>query len=281
MKRPGYTLLEVVLAAAIGVLVMSALYVAMEIQLRQTQMGRDVVEESVLVRSLLNRLSRDITASLTAPPKGSGDAANGTQSYTTSPATPTTQQPANSNANQNSQGNTASTTPSSEMGSASFNLGLVGSYDRLELQVSRPPRIPQAVEGSTETPLAEGDLRRITYWLTPGGLAREEVQLVSGTDLVESLDEADLVIAPEVRNIQFRYFDGATWQESWDGSAVGGDGQPKGPPLAVEILLDIGPASEEAMFDPAGASGSWKRYRHVVALPTASLPVGEITETAP
>ena len=49
-SRPGYTLLEVLLASAIGVLLMGALYVAMDVQLRHAQAGRELIEQGTLVR---------------------------------------------------------------------------------------------------------------------------------------------------------------------------------------------------------------------------------------
>src|SRR2546425_10372295 len=59
-NRRAFTLLEVLLAAAIGVLLMAALYVAMEVQLDHARAGRDAVEQSLLVRALLRRMSNDI-----------------------------------------------------------------------------------------------------------------------------------------------------------------------------------------------------------------------------
>src|SRR5882672_4173861 len=87
--RKGFTLLEVLLAAAIGVLLMGALYVAMQVQLDHAQAGRDAVEQSLLVRALLRRMSNDIAPSLgpalpntasgaTAGAGGAGGAAGGT-----------------------------------------------------------------------------------------------------------------------------------------------------------------------------------------------------------
>jgi hypothetical protein len=235
-RRGGFTLLEVLLAGGIAVLVMAALYYTLEIQLRQTQIGREVVEEAVLVRSLLNRMSQDIACSLRAPAK---------QAETT--------------------------TVTEESSAGQFNLGLQGSFDRIEMQASRVPRFPQG-----DTPLTTvGDLRRISYWMTASGLAREEVKLFTTE---EPAAEESLIIAPEVRNVQFRYFDGSAWQETWDGSTVA-NGSPRGPPLAVEIILEVGPPSEEAFLDPDTVLPTWKRYRHVVSVLTATMPARTTTTT--
>src|SRR5438067_3265753 len=74
--RKGFTLLEVLLAAAIGVLLMAALYVAMQVQLDHAQAGRNAVEQSLLVRALLRRMSNDITPSLAPPLPNTASGAN-------------------------------------------------------------------------------------------------------------------------------------------------------------------------------------------------------------
>src|ERR1700681_3422355 len=66
-RRSAFTLIEVVIALAIGLLLLAALYVALDLQSRMAQIGRDTVQQSTLVRSLFTRVGTDITASL-APP---------------------------------------------------------------------------------------------------------------------------------------------------------------------------------------------------------------------
>src|SRR5207253_917962 len=105
-----------------------------------------------------------------------------------------------------------------------------------------------------EQPAADGrgvnsDLRRVTYWLggngEPLGLCREELRSVTADDANAPLppnvpDEPSYVLAEEVKSLRFRYFDGTSWQDSWDGTAPGPDGPtPKGPPLAIEITLGV------------------------------------------
>src|SRR5438874_4411321 len=62
--RPAFTLLEMILAAAVAVLLLAALYVAMDLQLRHAEAARDVVVETALARTLLNRIAADITPSV-------------------------------------------------------------------------------------------------------------------------------------------------------------------------------------------------------------------------
>src|SRR5947209_18191278 len=73
-QRRAFTLLEVLLATAIGVLLLAGLYVAVDVQLGHAQIARDVVEESTLARALFARISSDIGQNLgpvlPAPPAG-------------------------------------------------------------------------------------------------------------------------------------------------------------------------------------------------------------------
>jgi hypothetical protein len=62
--RPGYTLLEVLVAFAIGVFVLGGLYYAIDIQLRHAQIARDEIEQASLARSLCERIEGDVQRSL-------------------------------------------------------------------------------------------------------------------------------------------------------------------------------------------------------------------------
>src|SRR5437763_17094066 len=63
-RRGGYTLLEVLLALSIAVLLLGALYVALSVQVRHAQAGRDVIEEATLARNLLTRIGNDVSAAV-------------------------------------------------------------------------------------------------------------------------------------------------------------------------------------------------------------------------
>jgi hypothetical protein len=197
-----------------------------------------------------------------------------------------------------SSSNSDSTT--SVLGPFNFNLGVQGDDTHLVLYVSRVPRELQmgttgtngmggSASGSNSTdPSAPvvSDLRRVTYWLAGGtgssmGLARQEVKVPTSDDQINTLppnvgDEGSFVIAPQVKGLTFEYFDGTTWQVSWDGTQVGSDGQtPIGPPLAIRITLTIaGPATG------AGTPGADQTYQHVVAIPTANNPNPPMTNSS-
>src|SRR5438105_831956 len=100
--RAAFTLLEVLLASAIGLLILYGVYLAINIQLRYAESGRAQVEQATLARSLVARISGDITPSVGQPDPsryrpggqaggqsgGSGAAPSGSPS--TSPSSSTT-----------------------------------------------------------------------------------------------------------------------------------------------------------------------------------------------
>ena len=66
--RRAFTLLEMMLAASITVLLLAALYVAVDIQLRHAATARDLVEQTTLARTLVNRIANDIEPSVHSRP---------------------------------------------------------------------------------------------------------------------------------------------------------------------------------------------------------------------
>src|SRR5438132_792583 len=64
-RRRGFTLLEMLLATFVSVLLMGALYVAMDVQIRHARAGRDVIEQSTLARALKARITNEIMKCVT------------------------------------------------------------------------------------------------------------------------------------------------------------------------------------------------------------------------
>ncbi len=247
--RPAYTLLEVLLASAIAVLLMGALYVGMDVQLRTVQNGRELINESAVVRNLLARINTDVAGCLT-------------------PITATVAVPATGDAA------TDVVTP--------LNGGVQGDNNVLTLWVSRVPQLPTGPDAATAATqqLNSSDLRRISYWLADGGLARQEIDRVTADDDDTQLppyvtDEGRFILAPEVTELTFQYFDGTSWQDTWDGTTLGADGKtPMGPPRAVSITLSV----RRPGADPNNANAV-KRYRHVVAIGAANAQPGMADDT--
>jgi prepilin-type N-terminal cleavage/methylation domain-containing protein len=296
--RAGFTLLEVLLSLAIGVVLLGALYVAVEVQLKHADAGRRLAEQSIVSRSLFNRFSLDIAAAGNFPEPArfrmqqqqqnqqGGQGGQGQQSAGG-------QQSANGQQNaqgQQSAGGQSATDPNAAgnaNGAASgmtnavtLPLSVMGDNQSLHLFISAVPRdIWPAQPGGDPPPNPSSDMRRVSYWLVEGrGLARQEVKPVTSDDAQQNLPpgidgEEHYVIAEEVKSLQFSYYDGAGavgggWQDSWDSTTLGADGiTPIGPPTAIQITIGLAPAGSGDLRpdDPA-----IKQYQHIVFLVTAN-----------
>jgi hypothetical protein len=130
------------------------------------------------------------------------------------------------------------------------------------------------VDESGEVPIP-GDVRRVTYWMTDKGLARQEIPWLTSEELQNSTDpitedgkeENDYVIAEEVTRVQFEYWDGTAWNDTWDGRQTNSDGKTlKGPPMAIRVHFWLNV--------PGANSGETveKEFRHTIAVRSAAGP---------
>jgi prepilin-type N-terminal cleavage/methylation domain-containing protein len=285
-RRPGFTLLEVVLAITIAVLLVGALYVAVDMQLSYAQQARDLIETSTVARSVLARIDADVslTVGLSDPARyrrsrnsssnantsNSGAGATGSGAgTTTTPAAGTSSTTASTSSSSSASSSTSSSSGASVDGlntPVTLPLGVVGETDVLHLFISRFPREAVYAPDPTNPPVVS-DLRRISYWLAGGsdaplGLARQEVLIALSDDALNNLppgvdDEASFVIAGEVQSLQFQYFDGTAWQDSWDSTQLGADG----------VTIGVTPAGRPKPGEPPPAL---KFHRHVIAIDTAN-----------
>jgi prepilin-type N-terminal cleavage/methylation domain-containing protein len=275
-SRRAYTLLEIVVATAIFVILVAALYAAMEMQLRHMQAGRDVTEQSGLARALLARMSSDIMHSLT-------------------PVAPVFYPSSSSLPNSTGTGSNATTSSSSSSSPTTdstfqFDLGLQGDKSQLTLfSCGLPSSLTLRVDRASgelastrsvseaQSQPTGGDLRFITYWIAqsnqePLGLARLELKRVTADEAGQvpasgSAEEAACVIAEEVKGLEFRYLDRSGWNASWDGTSTGSDLLTLiGPPRAIEIRLSMLNLSQDMRTN---TKPELRVYRHVVAVPTA------------
>jgi len=262
MRRKGYTLLEVILAIAIGLLLIAALYVALEVQMRYMQTGRNAVAEGQLARGLLARMGADIRQHLGKLPTTQSAAG------ATAAATDTTTGTATGGTTSTSTSGTEAST-SGGLGTTQFNYGVQGDETQLMLYVSAVPRFGQA---DLDNQTGASDLRRIVYTLMPGtGLVRIESRMfsVDDSDMPDAFPD---VLAPEALALQFRYYDGAsgTWLTSWDGAT-------SGPPLAIEITLGLQPPVD--LITPRVETLEPTLYRAVVTIPTAVVDTSSTTDS--
>lgn len=245
--RSGYTLLEVMLAISIGLLLVAALYVALDVQMRYMATGRNAVVEAQMSRGLLLHVGKDVRDSLAL--------LNTSASWRTQ-----LQPPATDMAQPGATGQATTPTATDPIGTGQDNTGLYGDEQSLYLFVSRLPRY--GAEQSQDQ-LGVSDMRRISYMLIPGqGLARQEIRNVRATGGLDG-DEPAVILAPEVMELSFRYFDGMSnsWVPTWDGSILG-------PPRAIEITMTMQPFNVNG--EPV-ANRPPTTHRLVVAVPTGAV----------
>jgi Tfp pilus assembly protein PilV len=276
--RSGFTLVELVLATTIAMLLLGALYVAVDMQLRFAQNSRDLVEESTLARAILARIDSDASQVVGLSDPGRFRVAAGADALSdptaTTAATPTTAA-GTTGMTTGAASSAASTSTATTEGGTSTNivlpLGVQGDSETLHLYVSRVPR-ELYMNINSDTPPVVSDLRRVSYWLlggadNPAGLARQEVPVVTSDDALQNLppgidNESSFLIADEVRSLNFQYFDGTNWQDNWDSTTPGADGvTPIGSPRAVAVTVGVA---------RPGANGNVKIYRHVIAISSAN-----------
>lgn len=213
--RPAFSLLEMVLALALGMLVLLALYVAFSVYLTLAQAGRDAAAEGALARSILARMGNDVAGQL-----GPEDP----RLYTYPGANPPTW--------------------------VQFNVGVYGTNKYVILSTHRVRTGPTTTQPEMPDEIPTSDLRRVCYWVVEEGseslgLARAEIQQATGPDVdvfdpTMLPDQKKYIIAREVKSLQLEYYDGSagSWKTEWDGTMTDGDlAPPVGPPAAIRITL--------------------------------------------
>jgi prepilin-type N-terminal cleavage/methylation domain-containing protein len=272
-RRSGFTLLEMLLALAIGVLLMTGLYFALNIQMMATQSGRLQVDQAGVASGVLDVFEADIKRGLAALDTYAAAAASSTSSTS-------------------STSSAATTVPMTY----AFNFCVQGESDYCSIFINRVPKaIAQSQSdanqpGSGDMQYTETDLCRITYYLLPGtggdgsgGLVRQEISAVTAADQSmntlppSGLDDFSKILSHEVLALGFEYWDGTSWLTSWNGQNLAPTaststgttptGPVVGPPLLIRITISIARA-DNLSAEPGDASV--RQYQHVIQIPTAS-----------
>ena len=174
----------------------------------------------------------------------------------------------------------------------------IGASNFFSIDISRLPRIDEyhpSIRNAQERANTLADVKTVSYFVSPGngpnqsqnanfiqvaqgqaavtgGLFRRQIdRSVAKYEGLENTSVPDLhseLVANEVVEVSFRYFDGNNWFTNWDSEDMGGF------PLAVGIYVLIDPARAGSIG--TGGSGSSSRenlesYRAVVHIPAAEI----------
>lgn len=261
-RREAFSLLEMVLALAMGMMLLLALYLTLNMHVRQVHSGRETMDEGTLAQFVLTRIRNDILSQL-GPPTVVVAAA-------TTSATPATSTTSGSSTTPSSS---SSTTPQPTPPTVSFNLGVSGDATSLILSNFRVQPTPRDIDTTVPATPITSDLRRVMYWLVNPGtdsaaLARRELSQATSSDIdIQPTDIGDptpYIIASEVKNILFEYWDGTTWQPEWEG--IDENDNAIGPPMGIRITLTLRRNGLGASTD----SDDSATCQHVIAIPTAN-----------
>jgi prepilin-type N-terminal cleavage/methylation domain-containing protein len=261
----GFTLLEVLIAMAVSLLLLGAVYAALDLHWKYSTKGRDEVARSQVVRAVFQRMQLDIR-SVVFPPPAASDAAQTAGAGATSGAGATGSGTVSlggvtvDTANQSISASIDSTSTSESF--AQTTVGVIGDATTLMLHVSRPNRnlnYSSVLDGQNMQSRTS-DLVSVAYFEassggeglqglvgsrlgggasgTNHGLARLEgdrlvMNLADSQGNLEALAAQTELLATEVTALEFLYFDGAEWLTEWDSSAMGAL------PRAIQINLMV------------------------------------------
>jgi type II secretory pathway component PulJ len=282
-NRSGFSLLEVMLSLTLAIILLGAIFTAMDQSWRLTASGREEMERSQVARALLRKMTLDIRSVMFSPPPLTAIEAE-TSSSTSESTSSSSQTNSQSTSSTNSTNSTTATdaaateTTTQETPSAK-SLGVRGNAQRLELHVSRARRdleFSKSVDGENMQSRTS-DLFAVTYSLAlagsgssaSAGLVRSEgdrlvVQMTEDKGGTAEQASKSQSLAPEVAALQFRYFDGATWYETWDSQEAGYL------PRAIEVSIGFAPPKTQGgpLLNVA-VSSSANQFRTVVLIPVA------------
>ncbi len=281
-RRKGMTLLELILALFIASIVMFAIGMAMQLQALTLDSRRNVVEEVQLARAVLRQISDDLRSAARYEVLTVSDSSQALSTDTSSSAGGATTD--STAASATDQASSAVSELDVENSTTTTAIpGIFGSQTQLMIDVSRLPRIDEyqpllPTEAGQMTTVPSG-FRTVAYYLgtqidpvtgaqTTGLMRRELDRTITDyatkTGNLASINSQGEMLAAEVVNIEFRYFDGTQYLLQWDTEST------TALPLAVEIVLwmkaPVNGRAEQAkdqMTTP---------YRMVVAIPTGEIP---------
>ena len=312
--RSGFTLLEVLLALALTMVVLtivfSAIYQYMFVLTRQ----QAEIERKQVARGVMQMISDDLAGAIQYKPEDYSALENLVESQSLAgfgafadaggeniDADALEQEilgavaQGNSMDGESGDGDTDATSDDEEGETEEVEeLGrptLIGNNQLLRVDTSRLPRIDQYNPLVARRPIDQqlpSDVKTVTYFFSDspptvedkfmpdfgrrGGLYRRRIDraveaLIGDENVSDKPDDYCELIAPEVVEIKFRYFDGTDWQDEWESE------EQNGFPPAIEIVVTMDP---QRALDPRQAQAGRNPEELEVLRSVVYLPVAEI-----
>jgi prepilin-type N-terminal cleavage/methylation domain-containing protein len=133
------------------------------------------------------------------------------------------------------------------------------------------------IADATDQDVCQGDIMQV-------GLACEPSSQGAGMDLFRTVkrnllaqvqyDMPGEVLCRNVAALNFRYFDGVSWLDSWDSTTV-----ENSLPLAIEVSLTVANDEQPSANSPTASPAEYNTI-HVIWLPASTLTVGIQIEVA-
>lgn len=289
-RREGFTLVEVLLAAALTSILMLAVYSALDLYWTARRAGRDKMEQAQIARAVLQIMASDIRSVAFRLPEelmvteGSSDSGSSSDSSTSG-----------STSGDSDPSDTSSTTDAVEE-EIEPELTLYGDSTTLVMRISKPLRGMEysSFEDGYFPGVRMGDMVEVQYLIADsqsgefaaaiaaqtsssssdamGGLARSEVDVaVADSGDPNVLLENTRVLAPEIGFLQFAYIDGTEVLDAWDTTLMGRL------PSAIEITIGFRSQQKLSVSETLSGMGQApvKTYRLLVTLPMAQPFVAE------
>ena len=285
-KRRGYTLLELLISLALTLVVMGIIANSIRLYMVTMSKHQAAIERRIVARAVLDMIRNDLRAAMQYKDNdysGLNDLLKTQQAITG----------AANGAEEEEEEEEEDEDPVADEDAVAYRPSLIGTSNALILDINRLPRLDQYnpfVDSTMDAVSTPSDVKSVTYYASmsgggmqdnlefaearaPGGLYRREIDRAvaeyrGDARLSFSPDKFTQLVAPEIAEIRFSYFDGEDWRAEWNSA------DDNGFPLAVRIELVIDPqrAVETTGYQYSGFDReNMERFSLTVHLPLAEI----------
>lgn len=285
-SRPAFTLIELILALALSAVLLALLASALSLGVSRAVGSRENVERARLVDGIISLVRGDVHRAVIYDPQDTSTAmelAETSAGFNVDSIDEIASAGGASSAGSGGAGTSSTSSDTTSAVSLRRPLGVYGTLQELQIDVLREhPQFEVDATGTVVASTSTSGITTIRYALGQGtlslgagastsghgiesGLVRQEVNRdllnwATQTGNAQTLAGTPLLVAPEVTQLEFRYFDGMQLIDTWDSELLEGQ-----MPQAIEMRIWL---AEETDDDGqvVGRSESLP-YVVVIALP--------------